>query len=324
MASPSPTSERIVRAVYRACTVPGAPPPYDRVSLKIFYPAVPDDSEEQRNAGVVPADKIGSPFPVLVVMPGINVGPESYAWLAKRLASRGVVTVTYSLIAEEMPGYVSLSPGLDLGAITPAGWGTKPSSTALASILDRLRDENEAGVLQGCLDLDRVVTAGHSAGGSVAIYNARSDWFPGLRGAVSYAAHAAPAMVLGFEPGDMLDLKNDVPIFLIGGVRDGVMAASAHRYGGNRSDKILQTFDEGISGPGQLAMVSGANHFSLAYPVDDSTGRHFLDEPEEGDGEVLRALLADLFESFVLDCCDGGQRVKELSAHALVSDFRSR
>ena len=315
---------RTVRAVYRACAIPGASAPYDRASLKIYYPASPDDGEEQRNAGVVPADNSGAPYPVMIMMPGINVGPESYGWLATALAARGIVTVTYSMIAEEMPGYISLTPGLDLSALTPETWGTRPTATSLGAITEALAAENSAGVLEGCIDLDSIVIAGHSAGGSVAMYNARSDWLPGLKGAAAYGAHAAPAAVLGFEENSILDLANDVPILLIGGMRDGVIDASAHRYGGEVRDRVAQTFDEGITGPGCLAMIEGANHFSLAYPVDESTGRHFLDKDEQGDGAEIRALIAGLLEDFVFDCCHGGSRVDEYESHDLISTFRRR
>lgn len=320
----------MIRAIFRACEIPGASPPYDRASLKIFYPAAPDDGDEQRNAGVVPADHSGAPYPVLIMMPGINVGPESYAWLARTLAARGIITVTYSMIAEEMPGYISLTPGLDLGAITPESWGKTPSSTAIAPILGALEKENTSGVLKGCIDIGNVVLGGHSAGGSVAIYNARADWFTGVKGAFAYAAHAVASTALGFADNTVLDLGNDVPIMLIGGTRDGVMASSSHRYGsteGESPDRIAQTFDDGVrsvKGSSYLFSVEGANHFSLAYPVDESTGRHFLDEEEHGDGEQIRTLLVDLVESFMKDACDGGGRTAGHESNQLISAFRTK
>lgn len=320
----------MIRAIFRACEIPGGRPPYDRASLKIFYPSAPDDGEEQRNAGVVPAEKGGAPYPVLIMMPGINVGPESYTWLAKALAARGIITTTYSMIAEEMPGYISLTPGLDLSAISPDTWGTKPSATAVTPIIEALEKENAGGVLEGCIDTCKIVLGGHSAGGSVAIYNARSDWFPGVKGAFAYAAHGVASTALGFADNTVLDLGNDLPIMLIGGTRDGVMASSSHRYGateGESPDRIAQTFDAGVradKGVSHLFSIEGANHFSLAYPVDESTGRHFLDEEEQGDSEQIRALLVDLVESFVMDACDGGNRTAGHESHQLISAYRSK
>jgi len=303
--------------------------PYDRLSLKIYYAALPDDGVEQRNAGVVPADQSAAPCPVVIMMPGINVGPEAYAWLASHLALHGIITVTYSMIAEEMPGYVSLTPGLDLAAITPETYGTQPSATAVAAIIEALRIENSAGVLEGCIDTDKVILAGHSAGGSVALFNANPDWFPQVRGAIAYGAHAGASTMLGFAENTILKLPATVPLLLIGGTRDGVMANSAHRYGNeDETDRMSQTFEDGFASDrddSYFVSIVGANHFSLAWPVDESTGRHFLDEPEEGSGEAIRALLAELFVAFIDDTLNGAtDRMQALQDDALVDTFRCR
>ena len=249
MQSQPVSSGRIARAVYRACALPHVAEPYDRLSLKIFYPALPDDGEELRNTGVVPADTSETPCPVVIIMPGINVGPEAYSWLAERLALAGFIAVTYTMVAEEMPGYVSLTPGLDLTAVSPSRWGSKPSGSALAAIVGALETGNSAGVLSGCIDTDRIVLAGHSAGGSVALFNANRDWFPGVCGAVSYGAHAGASTVLGFDRDTILQLPGTERLMLIGGTRDGVIAESGHRYGVDAKDPLYllrRTFDEGI------------------------------------------------------------------------------
>ena len=302
------TIGRTARAVYRACEIPGASAPYDRLSLKIYYPAVPDDGEEQRNAGVVPADSATAPYPVVVIMPGINIGPEAYSWLAEHLALHGFIAACYTMIAEEMPGYVSLTPGLDLAAISPSTWGTAPSASSLAAILDTIAAENADGVLKGCIDCNNVVLAGHSGGGSVALFNANQDWFPAVRGAVSYGAHAAAATILGFEPETVLELPGSTPLMMIGGTRDGVIAESGHRYGVEEKDPLYllrKTFEQGVSSDREdawLIELEGANHFSMAHPIDAATGRPFLDWPEEGDSESIRSLLAWLVTEFASYC----------------------
>lgn len=322
----SPASNRTARALYRVCEVPDAVAPYDRVTLKIFYPAIADNGEEMRNTGMVPADVSAAPCPVVLMMPGINVGPESYAWLAAELALRGKVVVTYSMIAEEMPGYISLTPGLDLTAITPQTYGTKPSATAIAAIIETLRKENESGVIAGLIDVNNVILAGHSAGGSVAMYNANPEWFPEVRGAIAYAAHAAASTILGFEENSMLPLCDELPLLLIGGTQDGVIASSAHRYGDGGDappDRLQQTLDEGRQserGDCFLLMIEGANHFSIAWPLDETSGRHFLDNDEQGDNAAIRALLLELFETFINNHAD----VQAYSRHSLVSLFRCR
>jgi len=333
MRSPASDSHRTARAIFRSCAIPGAAAPYDRVSLKIFYPAIPDDSVEQRNAGIMPADEAGAPYPVLIMMPGINVGPESYAWLASELAIRGVVVVTYSMIAEEMPGYISLTPGLDLSAITPETYGTRTSATAIAPIIETIRRENAAGVLAGRMDVSKIVLAGHSAGGSVALYNANPDWFPEVCGAIAVAAHSAASTALGFPDNTVLPLPDAIPMMLIGGTRDGVIKSSAHRYGDDDEavpDRLQQTFDEGFKsdrGDSYLVMVEGANHFSIAWPVDETSGRHFLDQSEQGDGDSIRAFLVDIIEGFVLDACnsnDRSNRVGAFKGHPLLAGFLRR
>jgi pimeloyl-ACP methyl ester carboxylesterase len=305
--------------------VPGAASPHDRVTLKICYPALPDDGEEQRNAGVVPADSAGSPYPVVVFMPGINIGPESYAWLASRLALAGIVTVTYTYVAEEMPGFESLTPGLDLSAITPGEYGTRPSASVLPAIFRALEVENGQGVLGGVLDTDRVILAGHSGGGSVALFNSNPDWFPQVRGAIAYGAHGAAATMLGFPENTILRLADAVPLLLIGGTRDGVIAASAARYGdepGEPLQRIRDTFDRGIEadrGDCYLVEIEGANHFSMAWPQDETTGRAFLDWSEEADGDAIRDLVAALVERFVTS-----GNLDEFSEHELVASLRQK
>ena len=326
MANVTSIRARIARAVYRACTLPGTEAPYDRLSLKIFYPAREDGGEEQLNAGLVPPDETADPCPVAIILPGINVSPESYTWLAEHLALQGNVVVTYTMIAEEMPGYISLTPGLDLSAITPSEWGKRPSAAALTAILDALAAENSGGLLEGCIDTGNVVLVGHSAGGSVALFNANRDWFPGVRGAASYGAHAGASTVLGFEPHTVLDLPGNEPLMIIGGTQDGVIAESGHRYGIDTKDPmhlLRRTFEESTRdrrGSSWLVEVDGANHFSLAYPLDATTGRPFLDWPEEVEGETLRPLLAYVITEFVRVCTgDVAASIDNLEGNKIIS-----
>ena len=141
-------------------------------------------------------------------------------------------------------------------------------------------------MLAGLLDLDRIVLGGHSAGGTVAILNARPDWFPGVCAAFSYGAHAGAATALGYAPDTLFDLPSQVPLLLLGGTRDGCIAHSAGRYGqdreGSATARVELTFDRGLTsdrGDCYLAIIDGANHFSLAWPQDDTTGRPFIDLP---------------------------------------------
>ena len=326
-ASPMP-----VRAFYRAISIPGCAAPYDRASLKIYYPCAPGGSDEERNSGVIPAATEGAPFPVAIILPGINVGPESYGWLARGLAAGGVITVTYTLVAEEMPGYISLTPGLSMAALAPANYGQSPSATALAPILQELALLNRQGLLAGLLDLERVVLGGHSAGGTVAILNARPDWFPGIAAAFSYGAHAGAATALGYPPDSLFNVPARVPLLIMGGSRDGCIAHSAGRYGqdreGSATAKVELTFDRGLNcdrGDSYLAIIDGANHFSLAWPRDDTTGRPFIDLPTTRPDEQLRGLLAELVRDFVAATLRGDESARSrleialLAGHELIA-----
>jgi dienelactone hydrolase len=295
-----------VRALYSAIEIPGAVPPYDRASLKIYYPAKYTDSAEERNSGLVAVDSQLAPFPVLIMLPGINLGPEAYGWLAKEMAELGIVTVTYTLVAEEMPGYISLTPGLSLSALSPDNYAEMPSATALSPIIEQLQRLNSSGVLAGQLQLQKIILGGHSAGGTVALLNARADWFPGVSAAFSYGAHSAAATALGYEQNAMFQLPSQLPTLIIGGTRDGCIANSAARYGeaGSTSptEKVEQTYDRALSagrGDNYLMIVQGANHFSLAYPADETTGRPFIDLPTTAPDTEIRSFLAELIGLFI-------------------------
>ncbi len=319
----------MVRAIYRAICIQGGTAPYDRANLKVYYPGDYGDSAEERNSGVIPAHTSGAPFPVLIILPGINVGPEAYSWLAHTLVERGLVCVTFSHVAEEMPGYISLTPGLSIAALAPDNYGHRPSATVLGSILEELQLLNTTGVLEGKLNLDRIVLGGHSAGGSVALLNARADWFPGVCAAFSYGAHAGAATALGWPEDALFELPDALPVLIMGGTQDGCIANSGARYGKSQTsaakeraaatestaaaesaaategaaatEKVERTFDEALRsdrGDSYLAIIDGANHFSMAWPADHSTGRPFIDLPATQPDEQLRELLGQLVCQF--------------------------
>jgi dienelactone hydrolase len=274
------------RAIFRSVRVPGLASPNDTAHLKIYFPGAPTNSDMERNSGMVPCLADNGPYPVVLLLPGINVGPEGFAWLAHLLVQHGIVCVTYSLIGEEFPGLISLTPGLDLSTLGPETYGTKPSSLAIGPILEDLAALNQNGLLAGCFDLSRVALGGHSAGGTTALVNANPAWFKGISAAFTYGAHTAAATMLGHREGTMNAVCPDVPVLIMGGDKDGVIAQSAARYGdppGDALGRVVATFDQAVSrdhGDCVLAILKGANHFSIISPQDHSTGRGFLDQPE--------------------------------------------
>ena len=299
-----------VRAVYRAATVPGRQAPYDNVTLKLHYPACYGDSFNERDTGFVPPDDSRAPFPVVIFMPGINISPESYGWVARRLASAGFLTVTYSWVTIEIADRASLSPGVDVDSLRPENYGRAPSCPPLPAILDDLADASRNGLLAGHLDLDRVVLGGHSAGGSMALLNANRRWFPALRGAFAYGAHTAGNVGLGWAEGSFMPLTGDLPLLMMGGSRDGVIAASGHRYGTQEGAKasaaIEHTFATAV--PGErgdryLLIAQGANHFAFAWPRDKSTGRAYLDGKTAGSKRKMRRYLGGVTVAFCRYAC---------------------
>ena len=306
---------RTVRAVHWAASVPGAQAPFDTLHLRIHHPARHSGSDAERDTGVVPADTELAPFPVVVLFPGINVGQESYRWLAVRLAEAGWAAVTFDWVGELFPGQYGLTPGVNVAALRPDTYGSASPTAALAAVLDALATVHAGGdgaatPLAGTLDLDRVALGGHSAGGTVALLTADRRWCPSVVAAFGYGAHTGASTVLGWEAGTVLPLSADCPVLLLGGTADGVIAHSAYRYGegddqaaGERVDPLARTLATLPAGPAADAsrheVVEGANHFSVAHPVDPTSARAFLDGEEMRPGEEIRDELARTIVAFL-------------------------
>jgi dienelactone hydrolase len=306
----------VIRSIYSAARVDSASAPYDTIHLKVYYPAEMSGSQDERMTGNVAPRKAGAPYPVVVFFNGINLGPEAYHWLAVALAERGLAVVTFGWVGETIPGVIGLTSGIDLDKVRPDTYGSGPSSLALGPILNALDALNEnapwaRSPLVGALDLNAVVLGGHSAGGTVALQNADTRYFPGVRGAFSYGGHTLASLMLGFPAGTVLAVSDAMPLLLIGGTRDGVIAASAARYqqeGAAIHDPITRTFDEAIGGAHgdrHLWMMAGANHFTIAHPIDDPAGRGFLDLPATVDEDAAREHMARVIGDFALSVTRG-------------------
>ena len=301
-----------VRAVYRAARVQGREPPYDNITLKIYYPSAFGDSFEERDTGFVPADTARAPFPVVVIMPGVNIAQDGYGWIAKALANAGFAVVTYSWVTVEVGDRVSASPGVAFAPLMRDRYGTEPSCPALPALFDELRRVQSHSLLAGLLDLEHIILGGHSAGGTMALINANRDWFPGVCGAFSYAAHSAGNLKLGWEANSIMPLAPEMPLLIMGGNRDGVIAASGYRYrdAGEdpAGDSVQRTFREGVRGNRggrHLLIVEGANHFAFVWPRDTATGRPYLDWTSRGSGRRIRDYLAEVVVGFCLGNAKG-------------------
>jgi dienelactone hydrolase len=295
----------VVRALFQAAQVPGVNPPYSTLHLKIFYPAQESDSEQARSIGIIPADSRQAPFPVVVFFSGFNCGQEVYQWLAVKLAARGMVVVTYDWVTQSSPGAIGLTPGIDITGWAPGVYGTVPTATALPTVLTALAQLQSTGILAGLLDLQRIVLGGHSAGGRAAIENANPDFFPSVVAAFAYAAHTATGVQMGYAPGTIAPLPDVLPLMLIGGTCDGVIAHSSALYGvtwQQATTPVLRTFQEAIAGgrdDSYLLLLEGANHYAVTYPFDETTGRAFLDFPATQPEVAIRDLIAEAIGLFI-------------------------
>ena len=289
----------------------------DPALATLYYPGDDRRLEEARLTGRVPALADDAPWPVVVMMPGINIAPDSYRWLAQRLVAEGLCVVTYAAIGSLGPAGRGITPGLDLSALAPDTIGTRPSATALGPLLAALDDIAAPGPalgtespasslppLAGLLDLSQVVVGGHSAGGTVALHNSDPAWVPGLRAVFTFAAHTMTATALGHDEASVAAVPAKVPMMLLGGTDDGVIAASRDRYRADDGthDPIRRTFHEAISrqqGDSWLVELADTGHFAICWPVDTTSGRTFLEpSPAEADPPT-RELLGDLIATFI-------------------------
>ncbi len=301
----SSNSDVIIRAFWRAVKVETAVPPYDTLHLKVFYPAQTSDSQLERDQGIVPANSEQAPFPVVIFFNGVNCELQIYQWLAVKLAQRGLVVITFAWIAENLPGIVGLTPGVNIAMWQPQAYGTGASAAALPALLGEIERLQSEGILAGLLDLKKIVLGGHSAGGRVALESANPRFFPQIAAAFGYGVHTAAPVMLGYEPGKILPLPDALPMLLIGGTCDGVIANSSDRYGisaGDPTTLTVRTFKEALSGGRNdtyLVLIEGANHFSIAHPQDSTTGRSFLDFPATQPEDRIRSLIAEVITLFI-------------------------
>lgn len=305
-----------VHAFFQATKVETAQAPYDTIHLKVYYPS--QDSEE--SLIMVPPNPEKAPFPVVIWFNGFNCSPEAYQWLAIDLARRGMVVVTFAWVTENIPGMISLTPGVDISIWSPEKYGTAATASALPSILNKLETLQEEGLLAGLLDLEKVVLGGHSAGGRVAIESASRDFFPQLAGAFSYAAHTAVGDNLGYEAGTILPLPDSLPLLLLGGSADGVIQNSGHRYGvewEEATTPISRTFQEAVTGgrgDTYLLLLAGANHFCITDSDQSTTSTVSLDFPATRSETDFRSLMAHAIGLFIeAQICQRGDQLAKLN-----------
>ena len=310
----------VVRALYRAVKMGDSDSLYDALTMKLYYPSCPapgrggvgrsgtggaDGGGGISRAGVLAADGGRAPFPVVVFLPGAGVPQEGYAWLAQEIAAAGFAVATYQWLSLEAGKAGIPGPGARPKQLRRKRFGRKPSCPALKGIFAELKRVNRRGVLAGCLDLEQVIFGGHSTGGALALLNANRDFFPAVKGAFAYAAHTAGEEKLGWEAGSFMPLARDLPLLLMGGTEDRVLAGPAQggfkAARGDFAAALRGTFKEAVRGKRgdrHLLLVEGGNHYGLAWPWDATVGQRFLDGESKGGDKKLRAYLARVIVNF--------------------------
>lgn len=295
----------LVRTLRTATRVPGTEAPYDTVHLAVRYPALPPRDDVERMSGRLGADVTGAPYPVVVLVSGVNCPADAYRWLAFRLVEAGFVVVGYDWVGQLFPGEHGLTPGVDIVAAGPDHYGERPTTPALAPVLEAVAALDDAGQLAGLLDLDRVGVFGHSAGGTVLLQSARPAWFPQVRAVVTYGAHTMASQMIGYPPNTLLPAPVEAPTMLLAGTDDGVVAASAIRYGeqagASGHDPVERTWREALPSTTEswLVHLAGAGHMLASHPEDPSTARGFLETPTDADPDRLRVVLGDVVATFM-------------------------
>ena len=293
----------MIRSFWQVTPVLNSSNPQEYIQLKIYYPATEQTSEQQGLSFAIAEND--SPYPIVILLNGIDCEARSYHWLAVKLAEVGLVVITYNWVSENIPGVVSLTPGVDLAQLRSQNYGDAPTASALETIIKFIDVLNQKSHLAGHLDERTIFLGGHSAGARVAIESASTRFFPGIKGAFSYGGHTLFERRLAEPKEQIKPLPADVPLLILGGTEDGVIAYRASAYGLEAGDNITpltRTFDEGITrnnGDSYLAIIKGANHFCFTDPQDKTISSFFWDLPCSQSEEVIRDLIFELIELFI-------------------------
>ncbi len=316
----------IVRSVHFGFEVPDT----DASMATLYYAADEGALDTARLTGLVAADQSRSPWPLVIVLPGINVPPDSYRWLAIRLVQAGYCVATYASIGSLGPAGRGITPGIDLAAFGTDIIASRCSATALGPLLDAIADLDEP--VRGLIDFDRVAIGGHSAGGTVALHNTDPSWISGLAWAFSFGGHTMTSKSLGHGEASITAVPSKVPILLLTGADDGVVAASRDRYRNDDQahDPVRRTFDEAIrrnQNDSWLVELADGNHFTICDPIDETSGRSFLEAELRSTDRLARDTLASVLAAFLDEHCQepsGQDRIEDLVNATTISRWARR
>ncbi len=225
-------------------------------------------------------------------MPGINVDPDGYRWLAVELAEAGIAAVTYSLVGEIRTGVVGITPGIDAAALGDRGGRRRAGAVAVGPLLDALAAHDREGLLKGTLDLDHVLLGGHAAGGAMALQSANRAWFSGVTGCFVFAGRDPRSKGAESAP-TPLPVGGDLPTLLMSAELD---------VESDPSEPLSRTFHDTLhAGRDDCyhAVLAGATSASILWPEDDTTGPAYLEPAPGRDPRAIRGDLARAIIGFV-------------------------
>lgn len=292
-----------VRALLRVAVVENATPPTNHINMKVFYPALPATEPVHIQTAILPFDPQWSGAPIVIFLPGVNCSAYTYEWLAKALAEQGVVTVLTEWLAENIPGRLSISPGIDLEAVKVENYGQQPTSSSLTTLYDAVLALRDNSTIGEHVNFENIIFGGHSAGGTMALQNANRAWFPRLKASFAYCSNPLATGTLGgWDAGVIPPVPHDVPTLIMGAECDGIGDHHNASFGNaneSGADVIQRLFETTPYRNSMLCVFGGANHHTICYPVDTSIGRVFLDTVLETDDTPIRHEIARLVAQFI-------------------------
>jgi dienelactone hydrolase len=275
--------------------VPHVNAAHDTIFMRLYLPDSPSEP----------------PYPVVILLPDLMCSAASYDWLATALAQRGFAAVTYDWIIHDDSGYGRLTPGVESTALDPSDYHTLPSAPAIPAILTELERLNGLDRLDGQIDLHRLIFGGHGVGGWLALHNATRRFFLGLTAAFAFAPNPGDLLErAGHESGALPVMPSDVPTLILAATEDRIETplppderitpteSGTVRAPGAALARRLWDRVGGGHGHAYYMSVRGANHYTVAYPLDTAAGAAAADAPESAPGADLRALIADIVATF--------------------------
>ena len=202
-----------------------------------------------------PAASDGAPYPILVLLPGMNLAATDYTALAESLASHGYVVAAIN--PTHSAPVVVFTDGRIVQSSRDAIFDP---SEALATewardamfVADRLAElDAGTGPLAGALDLDRLGVLGHSFGGTAATQACRLD------------ARCVAVVALDAEPHpEVITGSFDRPLLMLMGEAAGAFAATCDDECRRFDQEMLARLRQ-LPGEHYRVLIRGARHYTF-------------------------------------------------------------